>query len=249
LVANLEGEELGIAQGPEVVEPEDLLTPNEVAPKEVKTKPEYVCELCGKVYKGIIGKANLGNHIKYKHSGEVLEKQRKALPKTKAAIKAVEDAKKTRHDTADTISLVVTGAAQFAAKTGMLPLANTLLFEAPAAGVAIDRAVAGTFVDKKVLQPLAGGAEAWGAVGAIVSLPVMVHLVSLHPNLAVALEGQMRSAAEEILILSVPTMKKKAVKNAKLIEALVELGKLSPEIAADPDPVGSLISSFFPKDE
>jgi len=82
-------------------------------------------------------------------------------------------------------------------------------------------------------------------VGACLSLPVMVHLCTVYPKLQGPLEAQMRRAAEEILVLSVPTIRKKVERNTKLAAAVAELGHLDPAIAADPDPVGSIVGSFF----
>jgi hypothetical protein len=119
------------------------------------------------------------------------------------------------------------------------------MFEAPAAGQAIDLAIAGTFVDRKIVQPLVGGAAKWEAIGAVLTLPVMVHLISVYPGLQSAFEPQLRRAAEEILILSVPTIRKKVERDRKVVDALAELGHLDPAIAADPDPIGSIIGGFF----
>jgi hypothetical protein len=73
----------------------------------------------------------------------------------------------------------------------------------------------------------------------------MVHLVSIYPGLRLPLEAQMRRAAEEILVLSVPTIRRRVDRNKKVTEALAELGHLDPAIASDPDPVGTIVGSFF----
>jgi hypothetical protein len=160
----------------------------------------------------------------------------KAVPEPKA---------KARKPAGENLSLLVSGGAQFAAKSGYVPLANALMFEAPAAGQAIDLAIAGTFVDRKIVQPLVGGAEKWEALGAVITLPVMVHLISIYPGLQSAFEPQLRRSAEEILILSVPTIRKKVERDRKVVDALAELGHLDPAIAADPDPIGSIIAGFY----
>ena len=245
--------------------PEDdaLLSSHEVAPKDVKPDPETrACPYCDKEFRktGFGGFSNLTQHVKYKHKDQPRidgrlkkpeakprsHKAKTTLPKSVAAVKA-EDEKppKRRKPAGENLALLVNLGAQGAASAGYLPLANCLAFEAPAAGQAIDVAIAGTWPDRHVIQPLVGGVEKWEAVGACLTLPVMVHLCSVYPGLRLPLEAQMRQAAEEILVLSVPTIRKKVDRNAKVAAALAELGHLDPAIAADPDPVGSIVGSFF----
>jgi hypothetical protein len=233
---------------------EDLLSAHEVVPKHLKAEPEQEpCPYCDKTFKaGGFGRAHLANHIKYSHKDKAPLKKtppakpKSKLPKSAALAKAVPEPKaKARKPAGENLSLLVSGGAQFAAKSGYIPLANALMFEAPAAGQAIDLAIAGTFVDRKIVQPLVGGAEKWEALGAVITLPVMVHLISVYPGLQSAFEPQLRRAAEEILILSVPTIRKKVERDRKVVDALAELGHLDPAIAADPDPIGSIIGGFF----
>jgi hypothetical protein len=241
-----------------------LLSSHEIAPKHLKTEPETrTCPYCDKEFRktGFGGFANLTQHVKYKHKDQPQigkttvpagakkprgRPRKTTLPKSAAAVKA-EDEKppKRRKPAGENLALIVNGGAQFAASAGYLPLANCLAFEAPAAGQAIDVAIAGTWPDRHVIQPLVSGVEKWEAVGACLSLPVMVHLVSIYPGLRLPLEAQMRRAAEEILVLSVPTIRRRVDRNKKVTEALAELGHLDPAIASDPDPVGTIVGSFF----
>jgi hypothetical protein len=233
---------------------EDLLSAHEVVPKQAKAEPEQEpCPYCNKTFKaGGFGRAHLANHIKYTHKDKAPLKKtppakpKPKLPKSAALAKAVPEPKvKARKPAGENLSLLVSGGAQFAAKSGYVPLANALTFEAPAAGQAIDLAIAGTWPDKHIVQPLVGGAEKWEALGAVIALPVMVHLISIYPGLQSVFEPQLRRAAEEILILSVPTIRKKVERDRKVVDALAELGHLDPAIAADPDPIGSIIAGFY----
>lgn len=233
---------------------EDLLSAHEVMPKHLKAEPEQEpCPYCDKTFKaGGFGRAHLANHVKYSHKDKAPLKKtppakpKPKLPKSAALAKAVPEPKaKARKPAGENLSLLVSGGAQFAAKSGYVPLANALMFEAPAAGQAIDLAIAGTFVDRKIVQPLVGGAEKWEALGAVITLPVMVHLISIYPGLQSAFEPQLRRSAEEILILSVPTIRKKVERDRKVVDALAELRHLDPAIATDPDPIGSIIAGFY----
>lgn len=228
---------------------DEYLQSTEVAPKPTKAGPEPTppCDKCDKTFiAGHMGVMHRAAHMKAKHSGPAVTKKA-SLPKSAAAVKAAgpEPKAKARKPAGENLSLLVSAGAQFAAKTGRLPLANALAFEAPAAGAAIDTAIAGTWPDKHIIQPLNSGAEKWEALGAVLTLPVMVHLISVYPGLQDAFEPQLRRAAEEILVLSIPTIRKKVDKDRKVAEALVELGHLDPTIAASKDPVGDILAGFF----
>jgi hypothetical protein len=235
---------------------EDLLSAHEVVPKHLKTEPELdrvPCPYCDKDFRGgRWGKGPLASHVKYKHKDRPQigktppAKGKPKLPKSAAVAKAVPEPKaKARKPAGENLSLLVSGGAQFAAKSGYVPLANALMFEAPAAGQVIDLAIADTWSDKHLVQPLMGGVEKWEAVGACLGLPLKVHLISIYPGLQAAFEPSMRRDAEEILILSVPTIRKKVERDRKVVDALAELGHLDPAIAADPDPIGSIIAGFY----
>ncbi len=235
------------------LEPEDDLTSSrEVAPKASKSEAkEYQCPHCDKVYgKGLdrIRRTNLSNHIRHQHKDAAPAKTKGVakLPKSAAAAKAVPaQSEKKRKPAGENLALLVSLAAQFSARSGYLPLGNALAFEAPAAGQAIDTAIAGSFIDRKLVQPLTSGAERWEAVGACLSLPVLVHMCTVFPHLQGAFEPQMRRAVEEILVLSVPTIRKKVERDRKLADALAELGHIDPTIAASKDPAGDILAGLF----
>ena len=232
---------------------EDLTSKHETAPKSAApAAKEYQCPHCDKVYgKGLdrIRRTNLSNHIRHQHKDAAPPKPKGVakLPKAAAAVKAVgpPPKDKARKPAGENLALLVSLGAQFFMRAGYVPLAQSLAFEAPAAGQAIDTALAGSVIDRKVIQPLAGGAEKWEAVGACLSLPVLVHMCTVFPHLQGAFEPQMRRAAEEILVLSVPTIRKKVERDRKLADALAELGHIDPTIAASKDPVGDILAGFF----
>jgi hypothetical protein len=233
---------------------EDLLSAHEVVPKHLKAEPETEpCPYCNKTFKaGGFGRAHLANHIKHTHKDKAPLKKtppakpKPKLPKSAALAKAVPEPKaKARKPAGENLSSLVSEGAQFVAMAGYVPLANALMFEAPATGEAIDLAIADTWPDKHIVQPFVGGAEKWEALGAVIALPVMVHLISIYPGLQSVFERRLRRAAEEILILSVPTIRKKVERDRKVVDALAELGHLDPAIAADPDPIGSIIAGFY----
>src|ERR1035437_9757472 len=221
--------DLGVDNIDELPIEEDLTSKHATAPKPAApTAKEYQCPHCDKVYgKGLdrIRRTNLSNHIRHKHKDAAPPKPKTVakLPKAAIAVKAEgPPAKaKARKPAGENLALLVSLGAQFFARSGYLPLANSLAFEAPAAGQAIDPAIAGSLIDRKIVQPLAGGAEKWEAVGACLSLPILVHMCTVFPHLQLAFEPQMRRAAEEILVLSVPTIRKKVERDRKLADAQI----------------------------
>ena len=230
-------------------EEDDLLTKHETPPAQVKTEPaRQPCPYCERTFApGKMGGMSLARHVNAKHKQPV--KPKAPSPKRPATARAAkadpERPAKVRKSAAENLSLLVSAGAQFAARTGALPLANALAFEAPAAGHALDQAVAGTIIDRKIVQPLNQGAEKWEALGAVLTLPIMVHLVSIYPALQDAFEPQIRRAAEDILVQSLPQIRKKVEKDRRVADALVELGHLDPTLAASADPVGDIVAGFF----
>jgi hypothetical protein len=231
---------------------DDLLSAHEVVPKAVKAEVKiYTCDICRKIYaKGPdhIRRTNLANHMRHQHKDAAPAKAKAVanLPKSAVAAKATPEPKpKARKPAGENLALLVSGGAQLAASSGHIPLAQALAFEAPAAGQAIDTAIAGSFIDRKIVQPITGGAEKWEAVGACLTLPLMVHLISVYPQMQGPLLPHLRRAVEDVLVLSVPTIRKRVEKDRKLAEALEELGHLDKTIADDPDPVGSILEGFF----
>jgi hypothetical protein len=234
---------------PEPEQEEDLTSSSETAPKSAKPEAsDAACPHCDKVYRTgpqRLRDTNLKNHIRHHHGTSVPAKQKG--PKVAAAAKVVgpKPKPKARKSAAENIAFAFETGARAAIVTGHVPLANSLSFVAPAGGETVDGAIAGSMIDRKIVQPLQTGSEKWAAVTAVLSLPLMVHLLTIYPALQPALEPQMRRAAEEILIMSVPTIRRKAERNRELTEALSELGALDPSIAASEDPVGEILAGFF----
>ena len=237
---------------------DDLTSRHETAPTTEKPPAkDYPCPHCDKVYTNgpdFLRRVNLDNHIKHRHTDRppVIPKAGRNAglkhPRAKAAVKAVgpEPKPKARKPAGDNLALLWEGGAQAAALLGQVPLARSMKFSAPAAGQAIDQAIAGTLVDRKIIQPLAVGAEKWEAVSAVVSLNLIVWLATNYPAMGVALQAPARRAVEEIMVLSVPMLRKKVEKDRKLAEALEELKHLDPAgFGTDDDPIGTILESFF----
>jgi hypothetical protein len=128
------------------------------------------------------------------------------------------------------------------------PTGKALRFEAPAAGNAIDTAVAGTFIDRLAVQKIAGASERWEQLGSVLSLPVMIFMIGRFPDLADVFEEDLREAMEDVIIANVPLLEKKAARTKRATDALQRLGAIDPAVAASEDPIGDLLRGFFEPD-
>lgn len=124
------------------------------------------------------------------------------------------------------------------------PTGAAIMFEAGALGEAIDKAIAGSPLDKP-LQKAAGVSERFEPLVPLVTMPAMVFMISKTPALQGMLEGELREALEDVLVQSLPLLKKRAQRTKATVDALAELSMLDPEMAKSTDPIGDLLESFF----
>jgi len=125
------------------------------------------------------------------------------------------------------------------------PGARALAFASPALGSSLDGIVAGTMIDKRVLQPLTAGTEKWATLASALGLPMMVAAVSLQPELFPVLETQMRAAMVVCLDERVKVLKKRRGKEQNVAKALAALVELDPQFAESADPIGDLLHGFL----
>ena len=125
------------------------------------------------------------------------------------------------------------------------PGARALAFASPALGGSLDKVVAGSYIDKRVLQPLVGGTEKWATLASAAGLPFMVMAVSMQPQLFPVLETQMRAAMVVCLEERVRVLKKRRVQEKNVTKILGELKGIDDELAQSEDPIGDLLQGFF----
>ena len=245
----------------DIGEEESLFSDEEKAPKHVtqivKTEAVSTCPECNETFVGNMRNARLGTHRRYKHGvkGQQSNKKKgpakKKAPQTKPLTARVKESLASpvvtgrRKPASDIIRrLFVTGAKVVSVVDA--PVAACLVFEAAAAGDAIDKVIAGSFVDRLVIQKMAGASEKWEGLSSVIALPICVVLVSRYPHLFGAVEDDMREAVEDIMILSVPTLKKKAERQKKAADAFAELMSLDASLASSADPVGEILRGMLP---
>lgn len=108
------------------------------------------------------------------------------------------------------------------------PLSRVLMMQAPVAGVLIDREIKGTAVDVLV-QPLARFYNKTSDIGVLFTLPAMVHMVSLRPELYPHLHDHMVDAILRWYEVAGPEMEKMAKRQAKRREQFNQGDGPSPE--------------------
>jgi hypothetical protein len=124
------------------------------------------------------------------------------------------------------------------------PTGAAIMFEAGALGEALDRAIAGTIIDKP-LQKAAGVSDRFQDLVPLVTMPAMIFLLSRNPEIEKHIEGELREALEDVLVQSLPLLRKRAARTKATVDALAELRALDPDLVAGNDPIGDLLRSFF----
>jgi len=122
------------------------------------------------------------------------------------------------------------------------PLGRFLQWQSPAAGQMMDEALAGSVVDRKLLQP---GIKARGrldTVGAIVGPPLLIMAITQNPDRAPILIPALKSSIRASLPTMLPAMKKAQAKEDKINAAVREF---FPDIPEGVDPVDIVIAQLF----
>lgn len=236
---------------------DELTSTAETKPKAAAPAPKVTqCRYCTETFEGGFGAARRGQHEKKVHHEDWLKskatgskpKSRKAAaaknPAAPKAAKSPTDTKSKRIKAGDGISMVLSGLAQMVVKVDG-PVGRALIFSAPATGDAVDELVAGTFVDKKVLQPFAGAADKWEKVGGIIAFPVLIAVISRNPALFNPLEEQLRAATVDVINAAVPSLEKKKQREKKAADSLGRLGAIDPRYADSDDPIKLILEDIF----
>lgn len=130
-----------------------------------------------------------------------------------------------RQATDGLFSAIWAGAANLLGATGMVPTARVLQLQAPVAGAILDRELRGTRVDR-MAQPVAKMFNRSSSVGTLVALPLMVHVVTVKPELYPAIKPHMVEALYRWYEIAGPELEKQQKKMERRKE---QLGGLDPE--------------------
>lgn len=245
----------------------ELLSSTEVVPHAPAPPPPAPntldCPYCDWVRSGPTRYGLRAIHIRSAHPGQPVPKAG-GTPKKKGAPKKAAAARKTATPAAPKAPGVTTPPppprrrtpageliGQFLLSFGSVikkvdpPVGQAIEFEAGAAGVAIDGVVAGTFVDRLVVQPIANAQDKWEALSDVAQFPVLVYMFEHYPSTRDALEEHLRDCFVNVLVQSIPVMKKKKEREEKVVKALEELGNLDPKYKDSVDPVSDMLTDIF----
>lgn len=234
---------------------DEVTSDEEVIPQAPpEAVPVVTCRYCSEVFEGAPRLIRRGLHEKKAHPDEWAKAKAggpKPKPKKAPAKKATPKAptkpsapKPRRTSTASALSAVLSNAAPLVGRVDP-PLSRALMFSAPATGAAIDELLAGTFVDRMALQPLAKGADKWDRLGGVIAFPVLVAVVSRRPQMFEPLQGYLRDSLTDVLVQSIPAMKQKQARERKAVEALSSLREVDERYAQAEDPIGVLLMDIF----
>lgn len=247
-----------------------LLSPNETAPNHTgaATSGEILtCDWCPETFdKRKFGNARLGNHVKNKHPDKWQGAKGRGGGRPPASAKKVASAHSNKEKPATPAKPTTTTGRPPARvsiadraswawqKVGLIvqryptpqlqAVGNALVFEAPAAGAALDRALAGTRIDRKLIQRAAKAGERWEGVKTAITLPGLVFLIGTNPALIEVLEDDLREAIEDVLIEAIPVIEQKAARRRKAVDALARLA-MADERYAGPDPIGVVMADLL----
>jgi len=126
-----------------------------------------------------------------------------------------------RHDTAPILGPLYGALARFVPS----PAAQrAIAWQAPGAGRALDQALAGSFVDRLLLQKAASAQDKYTPLMSLVGLPVMLALCEKNPALFPVLHGQMRSAISYSIEAALDAAAEEKKRQDKLREKAEALG-------------------------
>jgi len=238
---------------------DEFTSSEETAPKTPTPAPAvHSCRYCSQTFEGASWYFQRGKHEKEKHHDERVATKAGVKPKGAAKKPAPKESKpratktvtgpvtssKKRIPAGDSIARNLGRVAKMVTQADA-PLGRALTFSAPATGAAIDEVVAGTFVDRMVVQRFAGAADKWEKFGGVIAFPVLIAVISRNPALLPMLEEDLREATLEVVISSIPTFEKKRAREQKAIDALSRLGKVDPRYAETNDPIGLILQDIF----
>jgi hypothetical protein len=231
---------------------EEFLSTTEVVPTPApESASRFVCPECGAsaTKLGIPFKTNvqLSTHIqRAHHRGESKPKTATKATAAKPGAKPTTAKRPAgpRKPLGESLARMVLQVGRVVNTAVDPPTGAAIMFEAGALGVAIDRAIAGTIIDKP-LQKGAAISERFEPLIPLITMPAMVFMLSRNAAMEPMIEGELREALEDVLVQSLPLLKQRAARTRQTVQALEELRIIDKDLADSEDPIGAILRGFF----
>ena len=149
-----------------------------------------------------------------------------------------------RVTTASTLADIISGIGGVAMRTGHAPLGRYLTWQAPASGELLDQALAGSFIDKSLLQPAVRARGRLDIVTTVLGPPALIFMIERNPERAQVLLPVLKQSLRASLPTLIPAMKKAQDREKKVNDSLRELFD-GADIPQGVDPVDILIEDMF----
>lgn len=149
-----------------------------------------------------------------------------------------------RVTTASTLADIISGIGGVAMRTGHAPLGRYLTWQAPASGELLDQALAGSFIDKSLLQPAVKARGRLDVVTTVLGPPALIFMIERSPERAQVLLPVLKQSLRASLPTLIPAMKKAQEREKKVNDSLRELFD-GADIPEGVDPVDILIEDMF----
>jgi len=148
-----------------------------------------------------------------------------------------------RQSAADTLEDLWGGLGSLAMRNPKhFPLGRYMQFSAGVSAELIDESIAGTIVDKAVLQPIVKGRGRFDALGAVFGPPAIILAIENNPERAPLLIPVLKTTIRNSLPMMAKAIKKVQAKE-KAMQAAAE--ELFPDLQAGEDPVDAIIAMLF----
>ena len=151
-----------------------------------------------------------------------------------------------RHSAADILGGIWSQGARFVPS---VPAQRAMAWQAPGAGRTLDRALAGSFVDRLVLQRVVGTKDKYAPVISLVSLPLTVMVIDQQPAMLPVLAPQLRAVIKENMIAALEAKAIEDAETAKLQAAAEAAGMewetTDPETGEKMDIIDALIRDLL----
>ena len=198
----------------------------------------------GSVASPVTEPADVPPGVKKGGFGDFFKKKPKEEPRAKKTNEKPPRGVGRRVSAAGTLEDVWAAIGGVAIRTGQhAPLGRYLMWQAPAAGEMLDDALAGTFVDRRLLQPAVKTRGRLDVVAAIVGPPAIIFAIEQNPARAAQLIPILKSTIRSSLPSLLPAMKKAQAREEKMNKAVSEM--FGDDFPPGVDPVDMVIEQMF----